>query len=186
MKVNILREVMGAVAQTDVVEGRCVLLTSNSWSYNFGSREDLPGAKLPTSAGEAAVAFYISAWPPDNTEPPIYQPYPAISWSLRYGAFDQTANVPFNALVRMTAPSVQIGQTIPSGYLMLMHSRGVYEIPSGHYVYSASGVTLGEYLIPEHTAGADRGKLKHSASATQFQVVGYESSTGALTVKSLL
>jgi hypothetical protein len=186
MKVNILREVTGAVAQVDIVEGRCVLLTANVWSHNFGSREDLPGVKLPTSSGEADKAFYIVAWTPDNTEPPIYEPYPALSFSLRYGGFDQSANVPFDAKVRMTAPSVQIGQTIPSGYLCLAHSRGVYEIPSGHFVYSASAIMVGEYLVPEYASGSDRGKLKHSASATKFQVVGYDSSTGHLTVKSLL
>lgn len=188
MKVNQLREVLGAVAQVNITEGLCVLLTTNdsAYSYDFGSRVDLPGVKLPTSAAEAAKAFYISAWPPDNTEPPIYEPYPSFTYSVRYGAFDQTANVPFSATVRMTAPSVQIGQIIPSGYLCLAHAGGIYEIPSGYYVYSASGVTVGEYLVPGYTDSVDRGMLKHSATETKFQVLGYDSTTGALTVKSLL
>jgi hypothetical protein len=190
MKINKLGEVLGAVTQENMYEGRGVLITAMSgvYSHNYGSREDLPGVKLPDTSAEAALAFYLVSWAVDNTKPPLYEPYPAISWSLRPGGFDQTVNVPFTAKVRMTQPSVQIGQEIPSGYLCLAHVGGTYTLTSGYYTYSADAVTLGNYLVASNTAddgASSAGLLKYSASAAPFQVIGYDSTSGDLTVRSL-
>lgn len=188
MEINDYKSIMGVVSTEAIVEGRMVLLTSSSETYDFGSREDLPGVKLPDSAAEAAKARYCVAFAVDNTEPPIYEPYPTIgTFGLRWG-FESAANVPFDAKVRLTAPSMQVSQTIPSGSLALVFGGGsILTVPSGQYVYSASLVP-GAFLAvtdPVSDAAEDAGKLKYSASATFAEVLELDSSTLDLTFKIL-
>jgi len=170
MEINKYSDIIGAVATEDIVEGRMVLLTSHSESYDYGSRDDLKGVKLPDTSAEAAKAWYVSAFALDNRSLPIYQPTPSISYSMRAGGFGGagTANVPFTAKTYLTHPSDMIGQTIPSGELALAFGGGVFTVTSGHFVYSAS-MDVGTYLVVCNAADdsvATAGMLKHSASAT--------------------
>ena len=173
MEVNKYEDIMGVVLTEDVVEGRMVLLTSHSESHNYGSREELPGVKLPADSTEAARARYCLAFPVDNTQPPIYQPYPTITSNLRYG-FDSDANVPFSADVYLTAPSMLVGETIPSGTLGLAFGAGaVITVPSGAYVYTTTLVP-GAYLDVSNTSDhtTDAGKLRYSSDASFAEVLG--------------
>lgn len=184
MKINKYEDIRGVVVTEDIVEGRMVLLTSHSESIDFGSREDLPGVKLPDDSTEAGRARYLVTFAVDNTEPPIYEPYPQFTYALRYG-FDQNANVPFNAKVRLTQPSMQENQTIPSGALALAFSRGVFTVPSGAFVYSANLVP-GAYLEVLNAADdteAQAGKLNYTASASFAEVVKFNSAEYSLTFR---
>ncbi len=176
MEVNKYEDIMGVVLTEDIVEGRMVLLTSHSESYNFGSKEELPGVKLPATPTEAAKARYCVAFSVDNTKPPIYQPYPTLGSNLRYG-FNTTTNVPFTAEVYMTSPSMLVGKTIPSGTLGLAFGAGaVITVPSGAYVYSTDLVP-GAFLDVSDTEshGTDSGKLRYSADASFAEVLGIDS-----------
>lgn len=170
MEVNKYEDIMGVVLTENIVEGRMVLLTSHTETHNYGSREELPGVKLPEDAAEAARARYCIAFPVDNTKPPIYQPYPAYTSNMRYG-FDEATNVPFAADVYMTAPSMLVGQTIPSGTLGLAFGAGaVITVPSGAYVYTSTLVP-GAFLDVSYT-GTDTGKLSYSSDASFAEVLG--------------
>lgn len=178
MEVNKYEDIMGVVVTEAIVEGRMVLLTSHSENLNYGSKTDLPGVKLPDSAADAAKARYCVAFAVDNTEPPIYEPYPTLgSFALRNG-FSVDPNVPFSATIRLTPPSIQEGQTIASGFVALAFGAGaVITVPSGAYVYSASLVP-GAYLDvtdPVSDAAEDPGKLKYSADASFAEVLGMNS-----------
>ena len=172
MEVNKYEDIMGVVVTEDIVEGRMVVLTSHAFSHNYGSREDLPGVKLPANTTEAARARYCVAFPVDNTQPPIYQPYPAYTSNMRYG-FNEATNVPFTADVYMTAPSMLVGQTIPSGTLALAFGAGaVITVPSGAYVYTTTLVP-GAFLDVSDTTShtTDTGKLRYSADASFAEVL---------------
>lgn len=173
MEVNKYEDIMGVVLTEDIVEGRMVLLTSHTETHNYGSREELPGVKLPADSTEAARARYCIAFPVDNTKPPIYQPYPDHGSNLRYG-FDTTSNIPFEADVYLTAPSMLVGQTIPSGTLGLAFGAGaVITVPSGAYVYSTTLVP-GAFLDVSDTTShtTDTGKLRYSSDASFAEVLG--------------
>ena len=43
MEINEFNSVLGVMPTEDIVEGRFVLLTSHSFSSDFGSQTDLPG-----------------------------------------------------------------------------------------------------------------------------------------------
>lgn len=186
MEINRFDKVQGVVVTEDIVEGRFVVLGTHSETHDFGSREDLLGAKVPTSDEEAKRARYIVTWPVSNVPAgqPIYQPTPSYSFSLRQG-FGSAANVPFDAKVYLTYPGYTDGATIPSGNLALAFTEGVFTIPSGGYIYSADVIVKGAALIVEYS-GADAGKPKYTASLA-VGVIGftenYDSSTGALTVR---
>ena len=188
MEINKYREIVGVVVTEAIPEGRMVLMGASSETHNFGSREDLPGVKLPDTQAEAAKAHYVVAFAVDNTEPPIYEPMPSFAWALREG-WDQAANVPFNADVHMTQPSMTIGQTIPSGALALAFGPGVYTVPSGSYVYSAGIEVPGCWLEVANDAedsAADAGKLMEDADGSEgkfAQVERYDSSDGSLTFR---
>lgn len=189
MEINRFEDVLGVVPVENVVEGRFVLLTSHSFSYDFGSRTDLAGAKLPDTAEEAKRAKYCLTWQVDDRKPPFYQPQPALSFSLRRGGFDQSANVPFDATVYLTYPGYQEGVTIPSGTPSLAFTDGTFTLPSGSYIYSADIIVPGAACIVANTAedGADEaGKLMYQATV-DARVVGYteryDSNTGHLTVR---
>ena len=170
MEINDYKDILGVVTTEEITEGRMVLLVDHSETYDYGSREDLPGVKLPDTSGEAAKARYCITFPVSQAEPPIYEPYPTVTNSLRYG-FDQVANAPFSAKVHLTYPGYKNGEVIPSGSLALAFGAGVYTVPSGAWIYNANIVT-GAYLTVADTASdsaSDAGKLKYSASASAIE-----------------
>lgn len=179
MEINRFEEVMGVVPTADIVEGRMVLLTTHTFNYDFGSRDELPGVKVPATAEEANAAKFCITWANTNAKPPFYQPQPALSWALRQG-FDQAANAPFSATVYATYPGYQDCVTIPSGTPSLAFGEGTYTVPSGCYIADASWA-VGSLIQVGNTAedGADAGKLKRlSAMSTRFiGIVEYIDST---------
>lgn len=175
-------KVFGVVTAEDITEGRMVLLTSHDQNYDFGSRVDLPAVKLPTSAGEAALAKYVVTFAQTNEQMPLYKPAPSMDWALREG-FDRPDNTPFSATVYVTNPSVQEGLTIPSGSLAVAFGGGVFTVPSGAFIASVN-------LVPGATlsvayAGSDKGKLQYDASGTIGQVIKYDSTALKLTFRLL-
>lgn len=188
MEINRFEDVLGVVTIADVVEGRFGVLTSHSESYDFGSRSDLPGFKVPATAEEAKRAKFVITWAVDNRETPIMEPTPSFTFAQR-GGWDQTANAPFSTTVYLTHPGNQEGLTIPSGTPALAYTEGTFTLPSGAYVYSANIIVPGAALIVADTASdsaSDAGKLKYTASMAAG-VVGfterYDSATGKLTVR---
>lgn len=178
--------VMGAVAMEALVEGRMVLLAAHTFSTDFGSQTDLPGARLPDSVAEAAKARYIVKFAQDNRSLPIYQPQPAFAFALRYG-FDQGENAPFAATVYITHPGVQLGRTIPSGANLVLYGEGIYTLASGEYVGAAAlqipGATM--TVCNGWDDGANSGKLKSSATNIVAEVIRYNAANDDLTVKIL-
>ena len=185
MEIRKYQDIIGVVAQVDITEGLMVLLTENAsaYSYDFGSREDLPGVKLPTTPGEAGQAKYVAAFAVDNSSTPIYSPYPSMPFALR-GGFDQDANVPFSATVYLTHPGNMKGQTIPSGSLCLAFAGGVYTVYSGCFVPSG-GLVAGAKLSVMYS-GADVGKLQHETTVASgiATVIQYDSTNLELTFRT--
>lgn len=188
MEINHFNDVLGVVLTENITEGRFVLLTSHSFSEDFGSLEDLPGVKLPDTAEEAKRAAYVLTWKVDNRPTPILESVPSYAFAER-GGFAETANAPFSATVYLTHPGNQEGLVIPSGVSALAYTAGVFTVPSGSYVYSADIIVPGAALIVADTASDDAataGKLKYTASMAAG-VVGvterYDSATGKLTVR---
>ena len=183
MEINDFSKVQGVVTKKAIVEGSFVVLGAHTETHGFGSREDLKGAKVPTTAEEAARAKYIITWPVSNGQTPIYEPTPSYPFSMRQG-FGGVANVPFNAKVYLTYPGYTDGETIPSGNLALAFSDGVFTIPSGQFVYNANIIVPGAALVVDYQANP--GQLLYTASLT-VGVVGfterYDSTTGKLTVR---
>lgn len=180
--------ILGVVPTEDIVEGRFVCLTSHSFDYDFGSKTDLPGCKLPDTQAEATRARYIITFAVDNRPTPIMDTIPSYTWALRQGGWDQAVNAPFAATVYLTHKSVQEGLTIPSGTASLAFGEGIYTLRSADYVYSAPLETPGCALSvcnDADDAAADSGKLKASTTNPVAEVVRYNSSTSKLTVKIL-
>ena len=186
MEIRKYVDIEGVVVTEDIVEGRMVLFTSHSWDHDFGSWSDLKGVKLPDNSTESGRAFYVLGFAVDNSLLPIYEPTPALSWATRMG-FESSANVPFTAKVYLTHPANMVGQTLPSGTLGLAFAGGVFTVPSGAYMYSASLANPGAYLAVANTADdseADAGKLKYSASAGVAIVERYNEDTNELTFRT--
>jgi len=179
--------ILGVVASENIVEGRLVLLTSHSFSRNFGSQSDLPGVKLPDNSTEGGKARYVVTFEQDNRSLPLYQPQPSMAFALR-GGFDQAENAPFSATVYLTHPGVQEGRTIPSGEGALAFGEGIYTVPSGAYIYSAELLTPGCTLAAANTdedGASDAGKLHYSTTEVVAEVVRFDTTTGRLTFKIL-
>lgn len=183
---------MGVVVVMDIAEGRMVLLTENTpGGYDFGSRTDLPGVKLPKNTTEAALAKFCVTWPVNNAnaEGPIkmFIPTPSFAWALRRGGWDQAANVPFAADVHLTYPGHREGVTIPSGFQALAFDRGVFTVPSGHFVYAAGlevpGAPLEVLNIDDD--GASAGMLAYNASGTIAVVERFNLTEFSLTFRTL-
>lgn len=140
MEINKLTDIRGVVAIMDIPEGRFVAIAANiAGTHNFGSRADLPGARLPETAAEAARALYPATWRVPDQTLPLYIPSPEVSFSLRRGGFDQPANLPLTSTtVHLTWPGQKHGVTIPSGTLCLAFGQGVFTFPSGQYIYDAA------------------------------------------------
>jgi hypothetical protein len=180
--------ILGVVATEDIIEGRMILLTSHTWSKNYGSLEDVPGAKLPDNTTEAARARYCITFAQDNRDTPIYQPNPSFDWALRFG-FDQAANAPFSpTLVYLTHPGQQEGLTLYSGEACIAFGEGIYTVPSGAYIYSAEVEIPGMPLTVANSGddgASEAGKLKYSNSNVVAEVYRFDSSTNKLTFKIL-
>ena len=186
MEINKFSDILGVVATEDIVEGRMVFLTTHSENYDFGSRVDLPGVKLPDDSTDSAIAKYVSAFQVNNRNVPIYEPVPTFSSALRQG-FDKTENVAFSTTVHLTAPGNKEGETIPSGEVCLAFAGGVFTVPSGAFVFHAS-LAAGAHLVAANTAddsAGAAGKLKYSASAGIAIVERYDSTNNRLTFRTL-
>lgn len=166
MRFRKIADSIGAVAVADIVEGRMCIIVDHSQSHNYGSREDLVGCRVPATANEATEALYLAAFSVIQQDPPIYVNYPANPSNLRQG-FAGSTNLPFNADVYTTAPSMLQGRTIKSGSLVALHAGGTYTVTSGNYVYSANlvpGARL-EVLNAADDTAAQAGKLSYTATA---------------------
>lgn len=181
--------VLGVVTTEDIVEGRFVLLTSSSETYDFGSREDLPGVKTPDTAAEGALAKYILAFAQDNRSTPIYHPDPSMSFALRYG-FDQSANAPLTSTtVFLTHPGQQQGLTVYSGSVAVAFGPDtIVTLISGEYVYNASLTVPGAGLSIANDAEEDAatsGKPKYDTDGLVAEVIRFDSATDKLTLRIL-
>jgi hypothetical protein len=180
------QDIEGVVTTEDVKEGRMVLLTSHDQSLNWGSREDLPGVKLPDNSTEAGRALYCLAFSVDNSQLPIYEPQPSLTQGSQRGGWNQDANVPFSADVYLTHPGNMKGQTIPSGSLALALAGGIYTVYSGGYIHNANlapGARL-EVANASDDGASEAGKLQYTASGGIATVWEYSQSDGELTFKA--
>jgi hypothetical protein len=187
MEINRFDEVVGVIPTADVKEGLFVLLTPHTFSHDFGSREDVPGVKVPATADEAKKARYCITWTPDNQAVPFYETLPQMDWATRDG-WSLGANMPLSATVYMTHHSSgPESQTIPSGVPSLGYTDGVFTLPSGCYVYGADIIKPGASLMVCNTANdtTNAGKLKYSSTVevgTVGTTVEYDSTSKKLTV----
>jgi hypothetical protein len=183
--------ITGVIPTADVPEGRLGLFSAHTWSYDFGSRTDLPGWHVPATAAEAKFARFAITFAVDNTPFPQVKPYPSYGWALR-GGFDQATQTPTSVTLYLTDPAKQKQKTIPSGQPSLAFGKGVYTFYTGDYIASASWA-VGAGVVVANTAddgGATHaGKLKVSTTFDADTVVGlvreYNSTTGDLTVELL-
>jgi hypothetical protein len=193
MEINKYEDITGVVTAQAIVEGRMILLVANdegtlSVDYDFGSRVDLPGARLPINDTEAQKAHFVITFAVDNSTPPLYQPYPSFDYALR-GGFDQAVNVPFSATVHMVPQSMKIGLTIPSGVPALAFGPGVFTVPSGAFVWSANMQVPGTWLEVANVAdegAALAGMLQEDAGGTKgkfAQVERFDVADWALTFR---
>ena len=189
MEINKYTDIVGAVAQQDMVEGRMVCLVSNAvGTVDFGSRADLMGIRLPHTAAEALRAKYTLGFALDNRPTPIMEGIPSYDYALR-GGWDQAINVPFTATVHLTHQANTLGQTVLSGTLALAFDKGVFTVYSGAYVDSASLVP-GAYLEVLNVAddgASNAGKLSYTATASLSVAVveRYDSTNHKLTFRTL-
>lgn len=193
MEINKYTDIIGVIACGDVVEGRMVILTSHGSSYDFGSRADVFGARVPYTAAEAAKAKYVITWPVTNAKVTddirMIVPFPAYNWSLRQGGWDQAGNVPFTGKIYLTYPGNQNGVTIPSGYQALAFDKGVFTVQSGGFTFSASIMAAGAPLRVKDAATdtiAEAGKLVYDAASGVIAIVErFNSEDGSLTFRTL-
>jgi hypothetical protein len=166
MRFRKIADSIGAVAVEAIVEGRMCIIVDHSQNHNYGSRTDLVGCRVPATADEAKEALYLAAFSVIQQEPPIYVNYPANPSNLRQG-FAGNSNLPFNADVYTTAPSMLQGRTIPSGALVALHAGGTYTVTSGNYVYSASLVPGARMNVTDTASdgAGEGGKLEYLATA---------------------
>lgn len=187
MEINKFEDVIGVIPVADVVEGRFVLTTPHTFTSDFGSKEDVPGCKVPSTAAEAAAARYCITWTPDNQPLPFYETLPTLdnTFATR-GGWSKGANMPLSATIYMTHHSSgPESQTIPSGVAALGYTEGVFTLPSGSFIYDTNVIKVGANLVVAYDAG-NEGKLKYQAGY-DIQVVGntvsYDSTSNKLTVR---
>lgn len=189
MEIRHYDNIYGVVVLENTTEGRFGLLTSHSYDNDFGSDVDLPAFKVPATAAEAKNARYLVTWAVENRKFPAVLSYPSMEFSLRYGGFDQAANLPATLTLYGTNPANQEGVIIPSGWHALAFKGGTFTIPSGGYIYNASLATPGSPIGVADTASdgaGTAGKLKYVATYDADTCIGrvysYDSTTGKLTV----
>jgi hypothetical protein len=182
--------ILGVIAMEDIVEGRFVCLDAHSVSEDFGSKVDLPGARLPDTDADSTRSRYCITFAQDNRPTPLYQSTPSYAWALRQG-WDQATNAPFTTQIFLTHQANQEGLTIYSGWAGLAFGEGVYTVPSGNYVYSAAVQIPGTPLAVANTAddgAASAGMLKEASGTTGTavaEVIRYYTTDGRLTFKIL-
>lgn len=190
MEINKLTDIRGVVAVMDIPEGRFVAIAANiAGTHNFGSRADLPGARLPETAAEAALARYVATWRVPDQTLPMYIPSPEVEFSLRRGGFDQSPNLPLtNTTVHLTWPGQKHGVTIPSGTLCLAFAQGSFTFPSGQYIYDVAlevpGTAVTVANITDDTL-AEAGKPMLGSSEVVGYTERYDSDTGELEIRTL-
>lgn len=185
MEINKFTDIIGVVATSAIKEGRMVLLTPANADVYWGSRKDLMGIKIPTTAVEAAKAKYVSAFALDNRPTPIIEGLPTYAWSMRAGGWDQAGNLPASSLtLYMDHPgNMTVVQTIASGSLALAFDKGVFTVTSGNFIYSASlvpGASLGVSY-----AGGTEGELQYDGAGTIGVVERFDSTNFTLTFRTL-
>ena len=187
MEINKFEDVVGVIPTADVVEGRFVLLTAQHYTSDFGSLEDVPGAKVPSTAAEASAARFCITWAADNQSLPFYETLPTLDndFATR-GGWSKGSNLPLSATIYMTHhANGPESQTIPSGMKALGYTHGTFTLPSGSFTYSANLATVGANLVVGYS-GATAGKLEYQA-AYDARVVGntveYDTDNNKLTVR---
>lgn len=172
-----IERALPAVALEELKEGYAVVLKPHSFSFTFGSGEDIPGIARPSSAGDLVPgAVYVVAHPytNPNRDLPLYHPEPSMDWSLRLG-FDRPDNAPFQATVHLTPPSVTPQATVYSGTLALA-IRGVVALLEDMLVSPAT-LNTGDFLTVV-TSGADQGKFQSAGADPKVaQIVAIEDSS---------
>lgn len=189
MEINRFEDVVGAVAQVNMTEGRFVLFTSNAHGGDVMNVDaDLPGAKLPTTAEEAKRAKYCVTFAVENRPLPLVD-YPQTAFDFRGGFVNAPAGPLTGLTMRLSYPGMQESQTIPSGHKVLCFTEGVFTIPSGQYIYNAALRTAGAAVMIADTASdgaAEAGKPKYQANVAlgYVGVVQYfDEATAALTIR---
>lgn len=144
-------DIRPVVSTAQIPEGRMVLITSHSQSDDsFQSMDNLPGIKVPATAAEALKARYVASVALINQSAPIYQSPPSVTFSLRDG-FGGANNVPFQATVHLTPPSMTKQPTILTNSIARAFAQGEFIVFSGDYVANESLVP-GDYLEALNTA----------------------------------
>lgn len=184
MEINKFEEVIGFVAQADIVEGRFVVRTTNGAGGLFMNTDtDLAGAKIPATAEEAKRAKYCITWSVDNRQTPIVD-WPSTTFDLRGGWVNSESGPLTGVTMWLTHPGNQEGMTIPSGYKALGYTEATLTLPSGAFIDSSDIRVPGALLVVEYS-GADAGKPKYVATDA-VGVIGetesFDSATGKLTV----
>jgi len=179
-------EIRGVLPTADIVEGRFGVYTTHSHDYDFGSKVDLPGFKVPATAEESKSARHIITWAVDNRPYPAALTVPERTFQNRHG-FGSTTNAPYSATVYLTNRGNQEGLTIPSGLASLAFGKGTYTLPSGAYIDHWGIVNAGALIQIVNTAEdtTDAGKPKYLATHSDRKVGvvrEYESATGKLTI----
>jgi hypothetical protein len=190
MQINRFEDVLGVIPTEDIVEGRFVLLTEQSFSYDFGSREDVVGVKLPDTADEATRCKFCITWAVTNVPAPMMLVPPALDQGARRGGWSETANTPITGqTIYLTYPGYTEGATIPSGLPSLVYTEGTFTIPLGGYVADADIIKPGAGIKIADTdsdSAGDAGKPKYCAT-NAVGMIGYteryDSTTGALTIR---
>ena len=183
MEINRFDDAIGAVALQDLTEGLCVVIAP------VAGDSTVLGARLPINATEAKDAKYIVTWPQDNKNYPGPLSYPALSFSLREGGFDQSQTQPFSQTVYLSYPGMQDGKTIPSGTSVVLHggANGVYTISSGVFTAAATlvpGAKLEALNVADDTTSAGKLNFTSTEADTVATVVKYDSAKVRLTVKT--
>lgn len=189
MEINRFEDVIGVVAQANVVEGRFVLMVANAMGGLFMNTDaDLPGARVPATPDEATRAKFCITWPVDNRQSPLVFSYPHTDWDMRNGWVNSPTG-PITPTMYLTHPGNQNSQTIPSGFKALAYTEGTFTLPSGQYVDSVAIRVPGAAIVIADTAtdgAADAGKPKVSASGI-YGVIGYtevwDSNDASLTIR---
>ncbi len=185
-ELNHIEEVLACVVVQDTPEGRFGLFVTHNNNYDFGSRTDLPGFKLPATSAEAAKARFMVGWAPTNQQMPMYLPEPGMPFALRQG-FGTADNAPFNATVYVTPPSLQEGVVIPSGVPALAFGAGIYTLGTDGYIADSNLVAGAPVKVADAATdgAANAGKLKY-ASTVDASVIGFvvrKDADGRLTVR---
>jgi hypothetical protein len=185
MEINRFEDVIGVKVQADIVEGRFVVLTANAINGSLVNvDDDVPGAKVPSTAEEATRAKWCVTFAVDNRPTPIVD-WPQTAFDFRGGMVNSQLGPLTGVKMWLTHPGNQESQTIPSGYKALAFTNGYFTLPSGQYVYNVALETPGAAVVVEYS-GADAGKPKYTAT-NAVGVVGFvqdfDTTTGALTLR---